>query len=130
MHGLENHMGLPWGPCLHRLLQPPQLCNLGVACSLLASALWPIVALSVPDHQLGTAYGPMQAIQNMAIAFINMGAGYIVDSCGYFWQMNFFLFWLLFCLFCTVRIGITDYINNWVRQHGHCIPQCLPSQTD
>ena len=87
------------------------ICSLGVACSLLASALWPIVALLVPDHQLGTAYGLMQAIQNLGIAFINMGAGYIVDSYGYFWQMNFFLFWLVFCLACTVCIWLTDYIS-------------------
>ena len=31
--------------------------------SLLASALWPIVALQIPEYQLGTAYGLMQAIQ-------------------------------------------------------------------
>ena len=30
---------------------------MGVAYSLLASALWPIAALSIPEHQLGTAYG-------------------------------------------------------------------------
>jgi MFS family permease len=33
---------------------------LGVAYSLLASALWPIAALLIPEYQLGTAYGLMQ----------------------------------------------------------------------
>ena len=33
---------------------------LGVAYSLLASALWPIAALIIPEYQLGTAYGLMQ----------------------------------------------------------------------
>ena len=33
---------------------------LGVAYSLLASALWPICALIIPEYQLGTAYGLMQ----------------------------------------------------------------------
>ena len=33
---------------------------LGVAYSLLASALWPIAALIIPEYQLGTAYGIMQ----------------------------------------------------------------------
>ena len=28
--------------------------------SLLASALWPIVALVIPEYQLGTAYGLIQ----------------------------------------------------------------------
>ena len=30
---------------------------MGVSYSLLASSLWPMVALIVPKHQLGTAYG-------------------------------------------------------------------------
>lgn len=30
---------------------------MGLAYSLLASALWPMVALVVPEYQLGTAYG-------------------------------------------------------------------------
>jgi hypothetical protein len=30
---------------------------MGLSYSLLASALWPMVGLVVPDHQLGTAYG-------------------------------------------------------------------------
>jgi len=89
---------------------------LGVAYSLLASALWPICALIIPEYQLGTAYGLMQAIQNLGTALITMGAGSIVDEHGYFWLMNFFLFWLLVTLACTVCIWISDcatsgYIN-------------------
>ena len=30
---------------------------MGVSYSMLASALWPMVALVVPEYQLGTAYG-------------------------------------------------------------------------
>ena len=30
---------------------------LGASYSLLACALWPMVAFVVPDHQLGTAFG-------------------------------------------------------------------------
>jgi MFS family permease len=33
------------------------MCIMGLSYSLLASALWPMVALVIPDHQLGTAYG-------------------------------------------------------------------------
>merc|ERR1719466_558662 len=89
---------------------------LGVADSLLASALWPIAALIIPEYQLGTAYGIMQALQNLGTALITMGAGSIVDEHGYFWLMNFFLFWLLVTLACTVCIWISDcstsgYIN-------------------
>ena len=58
---------------------------LGVAYSLLASALWPIAALLIPEYQLGTAYGLMQAIQNLGTALITMAAGTIVDDYGYDW---------------------------------------------
>ena len=58
---------------------------LGVAYSLLASALWPIAALLIPEYQLGTAYGLMQAIQNLGTALITMAAGTIVDGYGYDW---------------------------------------------
>ena len=51
---------------------------MGVAYSLLASALWPIAALLIPEYQLGTAYGLMQAIQNLGTALITMAAGTIV----------------------------------------------------
>lgn len=30
---------------------------MGVSYSLLASALWPLIAIIIPEHQLGTAYG-------------------------------------------------------------------------
>jgi len=30
---------------------------MGFAYSILASSLWPLVALVVPQHQIGTAYG-------------------------------------------------------------------------
>lgn len=30
---------------------------MGLAYSLLASALWPLIALIIPENQMGTAYG-------------------------------------------------------------------------
>lgn len=33
------------------------MCIMGLSYSMLASALWPMVALVIPEHQLGTAYG-------------------------------------------------------------------------
>ena len=39
---------------------------MGVSYSLLASALWPIAALIIPEYQLGTAYGkPSKIISTM-----------------------------------------------------------------
>jgi MFS family permease len=33
------------------------MCIMGLAYSMLASALWPMVSLVLPEHHLGTAYG-------------------------------------------------------------------------
>lgn len=33
------------------------MVTMGIAYSMLASSLWPLVALIVPEYQLGTAYG-------------------------------------------------------------------------
>ena len=53
---------------------------MGFAYSLLAASLWPMVSLIIPEHQLGTAYGFMQAIQNLGLAVISLVAGIIVDD--------------------------------------------------
>ncbi|KOB77441.1 Major facilitator superfamily domain-containing protein 1 [Operophtera brumata] len=56
---------------------------LGISYSLLASGLWPLVALIVPENQLGTAYGICQAVQNMGLATVLILVGVIVDRYGY-----------------------------------------------
>uniref|UniRef100_H2YW98 Lysosomal dipeptide transporter MFSD1 n=1 Tax=Ciona savignyi TaxID=51511 RepID=H2YW98_CIOSA len=48
------------------------MCIMGVSYSLLACALWPMVAFLVPQHQLATAYGFMQSIQNLGLAVISL----------------------------------------------------------
>lgn len=53
---------------------------LGLGYSLLASALWPMVALLIPESRLGTAYGFMQAVQNLGLAVVSIVAGSIVDN--------------------------------------------------
>ena len=94
---------------------------MGVAYSLLASALWPIAALLIPEYQLGTAYGLMQAIQNLGTALITMAAGTIVDEYGYVWLEVFFIGLLGVSLLSTVCIWICDcattgYINMNIKQ--------------
>ena len=41
---------------------------MGIAYSILAASLWPMVAFLVPKKMLGTAYGMMQSIQNLGLA--------------------------------------------------------------
>ena len=91
---------------------------MGLAYSMLASSLWPLVALIVPEYQLGTAYGmyvylnsirfvcsismnflvllsfSCQSVQNLGLAVVSMFAGIIVDRGGYFTLEIFFICWL------------------------------------
>jgi len=85
---------------------------MGVAYSLLASALWPIAALLIPEYQLGTAYGLMQAIQNLGTALITMAAGSIVDEYGYDWLEVFFIGLLGVSLASTMCMWICDCTGN------------------
>lgn len=75
---------------------------LGLGYSLLASALWPMVSLVVPTERLGTAYGFMQAIQNLGLAVVAIVAGSIVDQKGYLWLEVFFCA----CMSITLMIAV------------------------
>ncbi|XP_042878188.1 major facilitator superfamily domain-containing protein 1-like isoform X2 [Penaeus japonicus] len=81
---------------------------LGLSYSLLASALWPMVSLIIPEHQLGSAYGMMQSIQNLGLALISMLAGLIVDLKGYLVLEMFYMVWLCVALISTVVMWLTD----------------------
>jgi len=81
---------------------------LGLSYSILASALWPMVALVVAKHQLGTAYGIMQAVQNLGLALIAIAAGKIVDTAGYLILEVFFLSCLFVALIAVVLLYLID----------------------
>ncbi|KAF2365742.1 Major facilitator superfamily [Trinorchestia longiramus] len=59
------------------------MSTMGLSYSLLASSLWPMVALILPESRIGTAYGIMQSIQNLGLALISMLSGFVVDNYGY-----------------------------------------------
>ena len=71
----------PWVP----------MCIMGFGYSILACALWPMVAFVIPEHQLGTAYGIMQAAQNLGLVITPIIAGWLVDYKGYIVLEVFFL---------------------------------------
>ena len=81
---------------------------MGVAYSLLACALWPLVAMIIPEHQLGTAYGFMQSIQNLGLAVVSILAGKIADSSGYLILEVFFSGCLCLALLSTVALYVWD----------------------
>ncbi|XP_037075781.1 LOW QUALITY PROTEIN: major facilitator superfamily domain-containing protein 1-like [Pollicipes pollicipes] len=81
---------------------------LGIAFSMLASALWPMVALVIPERQCGTAYGIMQSVQNLGLALVNMLGGTIVDTVGYLVLEVFFLA----CLCATMMAAIVILVHD------------------
>ncbi|KAK1117674.1 hypothetical protein K0M31_015841 [Melipona bicolor] len=81
---------------------------MGLAYSMLASSLWPLIALVTPEYQLGTAYGIAQAVQNLGLAVVSILAGIIVDHGGYFMLEMFFLGWLWISLITAVAIWVSD----------------------
>ncbi|XP_069562388.1 lysosomal dipeptide transporter MFSD1 isoform X2 [Brachyistius frenatus] len=84
---------------------------LGVSYSLLACALWPMVAFVVPEHQLGTAYGFMQSIQNLGLAVIAIAAGSILDTRGYLVLEVFFCICICIALMAVVMLYFVDYLR-------------------
>ncbi|XP_017770005.1 PREDICTED: major facilitator superfamily domain-containing protein 1-like [Nicrophorus vespilloides] len=81
---------------------------MGLSYSLLASGLWPLVALIIPEHQLGTAYGICQAVQNLGLAVISILIGYIVDTYGYWWMEIFFCSCLTVSLLAIIAVWLVD----------------------
>ncbi|KAI3354217.1 hypothetical protein L3Q82_018751 [Scortum barcoo] len=92
---------------------------LGVSYSLLACALWPMVAFVVPEHQLGTAYGFMQSIQNLGLALIAMAAGAILDTRGYLVLEVFFCTCICIALMAVVMLYFVDYLKGKWRVKLH-----------
>jgi MFS family permease len=55
------------------------LLALGVAFSLVPSAMWPSVAKIVPENRLGTAYATMFTLQNWGLGAFFYGIGKVLD---------------------------------------------------
>ncbi|XP_066456533.1 major facilitator superfamily domain-containing protein 1 isoform X2 [Eleutherodactylus coqui] len=84
---------------------------LGISYSLLACALWPMVAFVVPENQLGTAYGFMQSIQNLGLAIISILAGVILDSRGYLFLEVFFSACICMSIIAVVMLYFVNHIR-------------------
>lgn len=81
---------------------------MGLAYSCLACSLWPLVAFIVPEHQLGTAYGIMQSVQNLGLAVVPIIAGIVVDAGGYMLTEVMFCAFLCMALLCGIALYIYD----------------------
>ncbi|XP_063696106.1 major facilitator superfamily domain-containing protein 1-like isoform X1 [Culicoides brevitarsis] len=90
------------------------MITVGLSYSMLASSLWPLVALIVPEYQLGTAYGICQSVQNLGLAVVTMISGVIVDKGGFFMLEIFFIGWLCIALIATIVIYLHDSGNQGI----------------
>lgn len=52
---------------------------LGIAFSLVPSAMWPSVAKIMPENKLGTAYSMIFWVQNIGLSFVPMGIGWVLS---------------------------------------------------
>jgi nitrate/nitrite transporter NarK len=96
---------------------------MGVGYSVLACALWPMVSLVIPEHQLGTAYGIMQSVQNLGLAVTPMIAGWLVDYKGYIVLEVFFLASMCVTVIFIVLLYVSDsnsggHLNMSVKQRA------------
>ena len=87
------------------------MCLLGLYYSLLACALWPMVVFVVPEHQLGTAYGFMQLIQNLGLALISIISGMILDTRGYLFLEVFSIACVSLSLLSVVVLHLVNHIQ-------------------
>jgi MFS family permease len=55
---------------------------IGIAFSLVPAVLWPAVPYLVAPERLGTAYGLMTMLQNIAMMVVNVAAGALNDASG------------------------------------------------
>jgi nitrate/nitrite transporter NarK len=53
---------------------------LGVALSLVPSAMWPSVPKIIPEKQLGTAYGMIFLIQNVGLSLVPLLIGWVLNK--------------------------------------------------
>lgn len=88
------------------------MITLGIGYSIMCSALWPLVAMMVPESKLGTAYGVMQAFQNLGLAVTANVTGYLVDSQGYMFVELFFVFWTGVSVIFSILLIVIDHRTN------------------
>lgn len=55
---------------------------LGIAFSLVPSAMWPSVPKIIPMKQLGSAYAIIFYIQNIGLAMVPTLIGFVIDRCS------------------------------------------------
>lgn len=66
----------------------------GFGYTIINCSVWPLVSMVVPQHQLGTAFGIIVAIENLFLGSVTLLAGYTVDYYGFIVVEIFFFSWI------------------------------------
>ena len=112
-----------WGSillvCVHLLFSIPSLNSfpiaiglvilLGIAFSLVPSAMWPSVAKIIPESKLGTAYAMIFWVQNIGLMLVPLLIGWVLDK------------------YCITRVitKIVDGKTEQLTQYNYTIPMLI-----
>ena len=94
---------------------------LGVAFSLVPSAMWPSVPKIIPQKQLGSAYALIFYVQNIGLMCVPMLIGWVVDRYSKFTtpdgtvSYDYTLPMTIFALFGVVAVGLAI----WLKAEDH-----------
>ncbi len=94
---------------------------LGVAFSLVPSAMWPSVPKIIPQKQLGSAYALIFYVQNIGLMCVPMLIGWVVDRFAKFTtpegmiSYDYTLPMTIFALFGVVAVGLAF----WLKAEDH-----------
>jgi nitrate/nitrite transporter NarK len=105
--------------CVHLLFSIPSLNSfpvaiglvvvLGIAFSLVPSAMWPAVAKIIPHNKLGTAYAMTFWVQNWGLMGVPLLIGYVLDK---------------YCITGTIS-KIVDGKEQLITQYNYTIPMLI-----
>ena len=105
--------------CVHLLFAIPSLNSfpiaiglvvvLGIAFSLVPSAMWPAVAKIIPENKLGTAYAMTFWVQNWGLMLVPLLIGYVLDK---------------YCIIGTVNKLVDGKVQH-LTQYNYTIPMLI-----
>ncbi|OAF71880.1 Major facilitator superfamily domain-containing protein 1 [Intoshia linei] len=89
---------------------PPiiQMLIMSIGFSIVSSALWPMIAMTVDKNYLSTAFGLTQSAQNLGLAIFTIVIGYISKIFGYF--LSEVIFVTVVC--CALLVSLFLYIED------------------
>eukprot|EP00008_Paramoeba_atlantica_P009366 CAMPEP_0201489330 /NCGR_PEP_ID=MMETSP0151_2-20130828/22109_1 /ASSEMBLY_ACC=CAM_ASM_000257 /TAXON_ID=200890 /ORGANISM="Paramoeba atlantica, Strain 621/1 / CCAP 1560/9" /LENGTH=507 /DNA_ID=CAMNT_0047874885 /DNA_START=44 /DNA_END=1567 /DNA_ORIENTATION=+ len=112
-----THIGFLGNAVGFWLIDPiPLLVWMGIAYSLGAASMWPIVSFAVPPKLVATAYGMMCSIQNLGLAVFPTIVGALSGKSG----VRGYVYQLMFFIFVAFVAAILSFINIFLdRKYTH-----------